>query len=376
MNNNCERADTAESAVDLDAFPEPAVRYAVRDETVVLLAANERFVDSFAATEPETPLRTWWTENDISARDRTVADVCSSLIAGDAVDVTVTVGGPDGAAYRLRSAHESGPVADGTIGLSAGPDTSGDTLSGEQIASVVSHDLRNPLDVAKARALGARETGDAEHFDRLEGAHDRMERIIKDVLTLARNDEVIDPSGTVTLDSVATDAWATVDTGQATLAVAEELPAIEADSDRLRRLFENLFRNSVEHGSTGSQQGTGDSVDHSSTDTQSESSDTVGPNGTNDHARTAGSGSGEKTGVTVRVGSTEDGFFVADDGPGIPEQERNRVFEPGYSVADGGTGLGLTIVERIATAHNWTVRLVESDDGGVRFEFGDIVSDS
>jgi hypothetical protein len=335
MDKEADQTDTERSTITLDAFPESAVRYAVRDETIVLVVANDRFVDSFAAIESGTPFETWWAENDVSARDRTVADICSSLVAGDTVDVTVTVGERDGTAYRLRSVHEPGPRADGTMGLSAGPDTSRDGPSGEQIASVISHDLRNPLDVAKARTRAARETGDAEHFDRLEGAHDRMERIIRDVLTLARNDEVIEPGTAVELDTVATDAWATVDTGPATLAVTGDLPTIEADPDRLQRLFENLFRNSVEHSSTSNP---------------------------------------TEAGITVRVGPTGDGFFVDDDGPGIPKAERERVFEPGYTVTEGGTGLGLTIVERIAEAHGWTVSLVESDDGGARFEFRDVVS--
>jgi len=55
--------------------------------------------------------------------------------------------------------------------------------------------------------------------------------------------------------------------------------------------------------------------------------------------------------VTVTVGETDRGFYVADDGPSIPEGKRERVFEAGYSTADGGNGLGLDIVQRIADAH-------------------------
>ncbi len=64
-----------------------------------------------------------------------------------------------------------------------------------------------------------------------------------------------------------------------------------------------------------------------------------------------------------------DGFYVADDGPGISPEDRDQVFESGYTTADHGTGFGLTIVEQIADAHDWTIDVTESADGGARFEF-------
>jgi signal transduction histidine kinase len=72
--------------------------------------------------------------------------------------------------------------------------------------------------------------------------------------------------------------------------------------------------------------------------------------------------------VTVRVGDLGDGFYVADDGPGIPADRREDVFEPGYSTARDGTGFGLSIVRELADLHGWTVRATESESGGVRFE--------
>jgi signal transduction histidine kinase len=147
---------------------------------------------------------------------------------------------------------------------------------------------------------------------------------------------------------VARDAWATVETESASLTVADDLPATDADPDRLQRLFENLFRNAVEHGSTSPES-------RASQDTAE-----------NSHEEGA-----IEVGVEVRVGKTDGGFFVADDGVGIPPVERDRVFDPGYSAngTSNGTGLGLTIVERIAEAHDWQVSLTAGVTGGARFEF-------
>lgn len=72
-------------------------------------------------------------------------------------------------------------------------------------------------------------------------------------------------------------------------------------------------------------------------------------------------------GVTVTVGDLEDGFYVADSGAGIPEDERERVFEHGYS-RSGGTGLGLDHVQESVAAHGWEISVTESETGGARFE--------
>ena len=72
--------------------------------------------------------------------------------------------------------------------------------------------------------------------------------------------------------------------------------------------------------------------------------------------------------VTVTVGDLADGFHVSDDGPGIPDEERDRVFESGYTTAREGTGFGLSIVAEIVEAHGWEVRATDSADGGARFE--------
>jgi PAS domain S-box-containing protein len=197
-----------------------------------------------------------------------------------------------------------------------------------EFASVVSHDLRNPLNVAQSRATILYEQGNddsSKHCAPLMNALDRMESIIEDTLTLARGGEIVGEQETVQMTNLIGKCWASVETGEATLEIEDEF-AILADVDRLRHVFENLFSNAVEH----------------SDDDE----------------------------VIVRVGRTgEDCFYVEDDGPGIPVNRRDAVFEPGQTSTSGGTGFGLAIVKRIAEAHDWTVTVTDGRDGGTRFTF-------
>ncbi|WP_255196966.1 PAS domain S-box protein [Halorarius litoreus] len=211
----------------------------------------------------------------------------------------------------------------------------------DEFAGVLSHDLRNPLSIATGRLELAREDHDSEHLAAVAQAHDRMETLVEDLLRIARKGDR-SATETVVLASVVDDCWDAAVTTQATLSCATDQTVI-ADRGRLQQLFENLFRNAVEHGSTG----------------------------TRGTSRGDGSVDGGES-VTVTVGDTPDGFYVEDDGPGVPVEERDRVFETGYSTTETGTGLGLAIVRQIADAHGWSVRVTESDSGGARFEFGGV----
>lgn len=62
------------------------------------------------------------------------------------------------------------------------------------------------------------------------------------------------------------------------------------------------------------------------------------------------------------------GFFVEDDGPGIPLERRETVLQASETTDEDGTGLGLAIVTRIAEAHGASVRVTECESGDVRFE--------
>lgn len=330
-------------SVPLDVVPHPSLLYEVRDEGLLVTHTNRAFDATFGRPEAGTPLRKCLDEQQVGLDPDDANTICSSLAETGTVDMRSQ--SSEEGALRLRAADP--PDSDDDVGLltlETVEPAAEDSVGVENIATVVSHDLRNPLDVAKAHLRAARERGKAEHFDRVDDAHDRMERIIEDVLTLARGDGTISPSESVDLGVVAREAWSTVDTSDASLHVSSDLPTVKADHSRLQRLFENLFRNAVEHGSTA---------------TPSTSSREDGVE----------DGSGEPS-LDVRVGTTSDGgFYVADDGVGIPAEDRHRVFEPGYSSSDSGAGLGLTIVERVAEAHGWTVSIPPATDGGARFEF-------
>ncbi|MFC7324393.1 PAS domain-containing sensor histidine kinase [Halorubrum rutilum] len=205
----------------------------------------------------------------------------------------------------------------------------------DRFASVVSHDLRNPLNTAMGRLDLLAAECDSEHVPPIDRALERMETLTEDLLTMAREGLPVDDVDDVDLGEVAADAWETTETAGAALRSEADGHRITADRTRLRQLLENLFRNSAEHAPADGDGGA-DGAD----------------------------------GITVAVGPLSDrtGFYVSDDGRGVPTAERDRVFETGYTTTDEGTGFGLSIVEEIAGAHGWEVALVEGDRGGARFE--------
>lgn len=203
----------------------------------------------------------------------------------------------------------------------------------EQFASVVSHDLRNPLNVAMGRLTLAREESDSAHLAPVEDSLERMESLIDDVLTLARESGRLTEPEPVSLREAVTTAWNATGDHEATLDVEGDLGTVQSKESRLCRVFENLFCNAIVHG--------------------------------------PGSSDSDDDPVRIRVGLLDDhdGFYVEDDGRGIDPDDRDAVFEYGYSTGERGTGFGLAIVEQIAEAHGWRVTLTTSEEDGARFEF-------
>jgi len=201
----------------------------------------------------------------------------------------------------------------------------------EEFASVVSHDLRNPLNVAQARVELLRQEHESTHLDSVENALARMARIIDDMLRLAREGRDIGDTEAVDLRDAVESAWTLTvpEDVEAELSYADESgrAVIVADPDRLHQLLENVLRNAIDHGGSD---------------------------------------------VTVRVEATEAGFAIEDDGSGIPPGDRDRVFDTGYSTGEAGTGFGLSIVEQIVDAHGWEVRVIGGSEGGTRLEISGV----
>ncbi|OYR75455.1 PAS domain-containing sensor histidine kinase [Halorubrum sp. E3] len=196
----------------------------------------------------------------------------------------------------------------------------------DRFAGIVSHDLQNPLSIIQGHAELARQTGDAKHFDAIEDAADRMEEMLSELLQLTREGDLVHERTEVDLAAIAETVWADCDMAPATLEI-ESSTTFQADRDRLHELFVNFFENARDHGGSS---------------------------------------------VTVRVGVLEgpeqSGFYVEDDGAGIPAEDRDDIFEWGHTTTGDGTGFGLAIVAEIAEAHGWEIGVGESANGGTRFE--------
>ncbi|TKX75987.1 PAS domain-containing sensor histidine kinase [Halorubrum sp. GN11_10-6_MGM] len=194
----------------------------------------------------------------------------------------------------------------------------------ERLAGFLSHDLRNPLSVARGYVDLARETGETEELGAAEDALDRIETMIDEALVMARDPEEVETEdAAVDLAELASDCLESGDFGDCPAdadLVVEDPGPVAGDPTLLRRAVGNLIGNAFDHG--------GDAP-------------------------------------TVRVGVDDRGVYVADDGPGLPDADRAELTDFGVS-PDGGTGIGLAIVERVAAAHGWTLEIGESAEGGFR----------
>lgn len=167
----------------------------------------------------------------------------------------------------------------------------------DEFANVLSHDLRNPLNVVQGRIDLIAEECQSEHIRSVTDALDRMEHMIEDTLTLARKGDRVTDVESIKITDIVDECWSMVETDEATVNIEDEF-IFQGDFSRVQHIFENLFRNAVQHGGSG---------------------------------------------VLIWIGVPEDeGFYVEDNGPGIPEDMRDELFEPGKSSTEKGTGFGLS----------------------------------
>lgn len=254
---------------------------------------------------------------------------------GAAVDVLETLGRVVGSALERLEMEDSAGVE--TVPASS-QEVEQVVETVEEFSRTLAHELRGPLGLALAHLELGRETGDSEELDRVESALEQIETVVDHLSTVAGVDDV-ETSTRRDFEADAEEAWAQVEAPNATLEVVDSAP-IEADHDLVVWLFSNLFRNAVTH---------------------------------------AGSD------VTIRVGrlgngvqpshsnaTDETGFFVQDDGDGIPSENRDNVFDRGFTTLDDGLGIGLSIVKTIAEAHGWDITVTEGSGGGARFEISGV----
>ncbi len=210
-----------------------------------------------------------------------------------------------------------------------------------EFAADASHELRTPLAVVRASAehlrrnpdKPARDVGTA--VDDITAEVDHLTALVEDLLLLARSDSgaVELAREPVDLADVATDATGALAPLAAASDVAVALdPApvrVVGDAARLRQLVTILVDNGIRHGPSG----------------------------------------GTVT-VTVRGEGRDATLIVDDDGPGIPPEDRQRVFDRFWRGPDahpGGTGLGLAIGAWIVEQHDGTIAAQERPGGGSRF---------
>ena len=189
-----------------------------------------------------------------------------------------------------------------------------------KVALLAAHKFRNELQIAHGR-LELLDC-DAEELTHVEESLSRISAVVDTVVALSRQETGVDDRKPVWLSRLSREVWDTLAESQAQLRIEDDARLV-ADQESAGLLMQFLFQNALEH---------------------------VGPS------------------VTVTVGSTPEGFYVADDGPGTEIDPPERVFDAGYTTVEDNTGFGLYIARMVAEDHGWGIELSESADGGMRFD--------
>jgi len=182
----------------------------------------------------------------------------------------------------------------------------------EEFAALSSHELRNRLQIALGTAERARAEDDLGAIEEVVETLSRMDRLVTQLLTLARTGSVTRSTESIALSGIAERAWEVAGQGGMSLAIEDDA-VITADRDALLEVFEMLFRAIVD---------------------ASESKH-------------------------VRVGTLPDGFFLEDDGSTVDPAD---LFEPTHSDS-GPASDSIYLVSAIADAHGWDIEVQPSGDG-------------
>ncbi|MFC7059428.1 sensor histidine kinase [Halovenus salina] len=193
----------------------------------------------------------------------------------------------------------------------------------DSLRSLVSHDLGNPVNIASGRVELARADEDTSHLDSVDGALEEIDALIERGVRLVEVGQQPLDRESLSIASIARDSWDDVGRDSGDLVVTDG--RVDGERERVRMLLNELVRNAFAHSE------------------------------------------GE---ITVDVGplSESQGLYVADDGPGIPPDEREFVTDTGYTTDSAREGIGLSVVTEIAGAHGWDVSLEPREPSGTRVE--------
>jgi signal transduction histidine kinase len=201
-------------------------------------------------------------------------------------------------------------------------------------AAGLAHETKNPLNIIRglAQMISKQDHASPEVREKSRSIVDEVDRVtaqLNDFINYSRPREVRRAS--VSLDSAVGEVVRALGHDLADksirVTVAENLPAVIADQQLLRQALFNLLLNATQAVQRG----------------------------------------GEIRVSAARNGATEATLEIADNGPGVPAENREDIFKPYFTTNENGTGLGLAVVQQIVLAHGWEIDCVPNAPRGARF---------
>lgn len=227
----------------------------------------------------------------------------------------------------------------------------------QEFAYIASHDLQEPLrsvtsyaDLLESEYLEALDDEGEFYVTRIVNNASQMSSMIDALLQYSRVKTEQSEFDKIDVDDVLDKTLSglelLINESEAEI-TAESLPQITADKNQLGQVFQNLIKNAIEHSATSQSESGGDSDD-------------------------AIEHRGETPKIEISARDTGDAweFAISDNGPGIPAEQQDRIFEIfQQATTDGdGAGIGLAVCERIVSRHHGDI-WVESDGEGSTFKF-------
>jgi signal transduction histidine kinase len=225
------------------------------------------------------------------------------------------------------------------------------------LGASIAHEIRNPLSSIQGAIQKIQSDLDASENDLNQGNDqlltimsretDRVNRIIDDFIDFSREDQIkrSDVQVQDLLETVTRMTELAFEDSEVDIQLElEDDLTIHVDRDKFKQVFYNLIRNGVEH---------------------CQENGTVLVRGRKEQRRTLHK---KKRGAHSDHWTMGTAFEVMDDGPGIPEEDLDHIFEPFFSKTDDGTGLGLAITSQIVHRHDGNIQASSRSTGGTCVE--------